>query len=90
MADNPAPIPLSSVLSDVHPDHHADRLPQPVCLRLSGDALRAQSLRHPLPPRAERSQTQAQFQGENADCIFDGDTRAVAILNFAGLLGGQS
>lgn len=63
-----SPTRLSvSVLSDVHPDHHADRLPQPLRLRLSGDALHAQSLRHPLPPRAERSQAQAQLQGENLD-----------------------
>lgn len=58
------PLPVSPVLSDVHPDHHADRVPQPVRVRLSGDALHAQSLRHPLPPGAERPQTQAQLQGE--------------------------
>ncbi|XP_055790607.1 metabotropic glutamate receptor 8-like isoform X2 [Salvelinus fontinalis] len=48
---------------DVHPDSHADHLPQPERLRLSGDALHAQGLHNHLPPRAECSQAQAHLQG---------------------------
>jgi len=56
--------PPPSVSSpDVHPDGHADRLPQPQRLRLSGHALHAKSLHHHFPPWAERPQTQAQLQG---------------------------
>lgn len=56
--------PCLSLLLDVYPNHHPDHLSQPVCLCLSGDALHAQGLRHPLPPRAERPQTKTQLQGE--------------------------
>lgn len=75
------PAPLTVFLSpppDVHPDHHPDRLPQPVCLRVSGNALHAQSLRHPLPPRAERSQAETELQGENSDPTSNGRTGAEA------------
>lgn len=60
---------LSLSLVDVYPNHHLDHLPQPVGLRLPGDALHAEGLHHPLPPRAERAQTETQLQGESlASC----------------------
>ncbi|XP_068507056.1 uncharacterized protein [Syngnathus scovelli] len=49
--------------ADVHPDGHAERVAQPQRLGVAGDALRAQSLHHRLPPGAERAQAQAQLQG---------------------------
>lgn len=49
---------------DVHPNYHSDHFSQPVCFCVSGDALHAQGLHHPLPPRAERTQTKTQLQGE--------------------------
>lgn len=49
--------------ADVHPDDDADRVHESQCLRVSGDALHTQSLRHRLPPGAERAETQAQLQG---------------------------
>lgn len=51
------------VSTDVHPDRHADRLHVPQRLCVPRDALHAQGLRHPLPPRAERSEEEAKFQG---------------------------
>lgn len=59
MAPTDACVCLSSSLSvttDVHPNHHTDYLPQPVGLRVPGDALHAQGVHHPLPPGSERTQ----------------------------------
>lgn len=53
-----------SLFLDVYPNHHPDHLSQPVCLGVSGNALHAQSLHHPLPPWAECTQTKTQLQGE--------------------------
>ncbi len=49
--------------ADVHPDDDADRVHESECLGVSGDALHTESLRHHLPPGAERAETQAQLQG---------------------------
>ena len=43
-----SPCPVDS--SDVHPDGHADHLPEPQRLRLSGHALHAEGLHHHPPP----------------------------------------
>lgn len=49
-------------VTDVHPDHHPDRVYEPECHRVPGHALHPQSLRHHLPPGAERPETQTQLQ----------------------------
>lgn len=48
---------------DVHSDGHTDRLSEPECIRVSGDAVHAQSLHHYPAPGTKRAQTQAQLQG---------------------------
>lgn len=58
---------LSLVLiADVYTNYYPDHLSEPVCLCFSGDALHAQGLHHPLPPRAERTQTKTELQGDMA------------------------
>ncbi|XP_061418807.1 metabotropic glutamate receptor 8 isoform X2 [Lethenteron reissneri] len=47
----------------VHPDDDAHRVHEPECFGGSGNALHAQGAHHPLPPGAERAETQALLQG---------------------------
>lgn len=49
--------------TDVHPDHNLDHLREPERVRLSGNALHAQSVRGALSSGAERAQAQAQPEG---------------------------
>lgn len=46
----------------VHPDYHADHLHEPECIRGPRDALHAQSLRHHLPPGAQRAEEETLLQ----------------------------
>lgn len=57
----PVPVPLPAV--DVHPDHHADHLCEPECLRVPGAPLHAQGVRGARPSGAECGQAHAQPQG---------------------------
>lgn len=49
--------------TDVHPDHNLDHLREPQRIRLSGNALHAQSVRGALSSGAERAKAQAQPKG---------------------------
>lgn len=56
----------ASLSTDVHPDSHSDRLHVSQCVRLSRDALHAQSLRHHFPSRAKRPEEEEKLQGLKA------------------------
>ncbi|GCC44601.1 hypothetical protein chiPu_0028396 [Chiloscyllium punctatum] len=72
-------------LADVHPDDDADGLHESERLRLPGDALPAQGLRHRLPPGAERPAAQTQLQGRG----YHGQCRLAALPALAQRRGRQ-
>lgn len=56
----------ASLSTDVHPDSHSYRLHVSQCVRLSRDALHAQSLRYHFPSRAKRPEEEEKLQGLRA------------------------
>ena len=49
---------------DLHPNHDADCVLKPERISVPRHALRTQDLRHPVPPRAERAEAEAEPQDD--------------------------
>lgn len=61
------PVKRRVLRADVHPDGDFDRVHDSQCIRFPRDALHSQSLRHPLPARAEHPKEEEKLQGKEEE-----------------------